>query len=112
MYARIIKFLTLASLVLGSATLSAETTIKLYVSSMSEDVAALGFSVDGKEYGGMGKMYSKGGLPSGAVYDFGVRVGGVFGQSVSCGSRKISTSSSVRLSYKDGHCSVSVSRRP
>lgn len=110
---RILKaFLIAAPLVLFMPVSQAQSTIKVDVVSTSKDVKALGFTVGGKDHGGMGKSYSKKGLPAGAVYQFGIRIGSVFGDSVACGSRKLSSSSRVTLKYNGKSCSITVKAQP
>lgn len=86
--------------------------IQVSVRASSPAVSALGFQVNGKKYGGMGKSYSKSGLPSGS-YQFGVRINGVFGTDVPClakGKKAISLSKDTNaiLNYSNNRCTVQV----
>lgn len=85
--------------------------IQVNVSSPSS-VSALGFTVDGKKYGGMGKSYNKSGVPTG-MYRFGVRVNGIFGNDIACFNQgKISVfltkDSDVTLIYNNNRCTAKV----
>lgn len=84
--------------------------IQVSVRSSSPAVSALGFQVNGKKYGGMGKSYNKSGLPSGS-YQFGVRINGVFGTDVPCfgqGKKAVSLSKDTKatLNYSNNRCTV------
>lgn len=57
------------------------------VKSSSKEVSGIGFSVDGKNHGGMGKSYTKANMPAGS-YAFGIRVDGLFGTDVGCKTPK------------------------
>lgn len=84
--------------------------IQVNVQSSSKQVSALGFTVNGKNYGGAGSSYSKKGVPTGN-YTFGVRVGGVFGTDVGCtmngkGSIALNSDTTAVLSYNGKNCSL------
>lgn len=51
--------------------------IQVDVQTSSNDVYALGFTVNGEQHGGPGKHYSKNDMPADAAYTFGIRVGGL-----------------------------------
>ena len=90
--------------------------IQVYVKTLSNDVAALGFTINGKNYGGMGKSYIRNNAPAGS-YTFGVRVGGIFGDDVGCmtaqgkDSIMINGNTTAILTYKGKQCTVKVINR-
>lgn len=61
--------------------------IRVDVQSNSEGVYAVGFVVNGNQYGGPGKSFSQDNLPAG-VYTFGIRVGGLIidAEDITCAS--------------------------
>lgn len=84
--------------------------IQVNVQSPSKQVAALGFTVNGKSHGGAGSSYSKKDMPTG-VYTFGVRVGGVFGTDVGCtmngrNSVNLRTNTTAVLNYDGQKCTM------
>lgn len=70
MYKRFLYFLVLLFFIPSCYAIhvSAQTS--------SNKVYALGFQLNGKDYGGAGTKYSHGDLPAG-MYTFGIRVGGL-----------------------------------
>jgi hypothetical protein len=67
-----------------SCVISTTYAINVNVHSTSKSISALGFTVNGKNHGGMGTSYSATNMPSGK-YSFGIRVGGaMMGKDVSC----------------------------
>lgn len=71
------KIYSILSAVLLLSMSVAAHAIQVNVSTTSNEVYALGFTVNGTEYGAAGNHYSKSDLPAGAEYKFGVRVGGL-----------------------------------
>src|SRR5690348_14812541 len=64
--------------------ISSTYAININVQSTSKNVSALGFTVNGKNHGGMGSTYNAKNMPIGK-YSFGVRVGGtILGKDVPC----------------------------
>ena len=62
---------------------SSSFAININVKSTSK-VSGLGFTVNGKNHGGSGSMYSAKNMPVGK-YSFGIRVGGaIFGKDIPC----------------------------
>lgn len=103
------KLIVLSALLLGFAAQSSALSISVQ---SSGSVSALGFTLNGKNYGGAGTSYSKSGLPSGS-YSFGVRVNGLFGNDVPCTYKGRSTvalnkDTSAYLKYSGNHCTVSI----
>ena len=114
----------LCGLILGFSgiTLAAHGTAKKTITIQvwsPQQVTALGFQANkqkgllAKNYskGGLGNNYSSSGHPAGVKYSFGIKVGG---KSVSCGSKKLTENSVVKLilKTKDGKvvgCTNSVS---
>jgi hypothetical protein len=70
--------------VLLSSLISTSYAINVNVQSTSRNISGLGFTVNGKNHGGMGSNYRATNMPTGK-YTFGIRVGGsVFGKDVPC----------------------------
>lgn len=95
--------------------LSNSYAINVNVRSTSNDVSALGFTVNGKNHGGMGTSYSAMNMPAG-TYTFGVRVGGaVFGTDVPCnpvsGSKYVNLNkdTTATLVYDGKSCKLKIS---
>jgi uncharacterized protein YegJ (DUF2314 family) len=89
--------------------------ISVNVQTSSKDVSALGFTTNGKNYGGMGKSYQKSNMVAG-TYTFGVRVGGLTGTDVGCTSQgkeevSINNDATVTLNYDSKKCSMLVSSK-
>ena len=106
------KFLTIlafSTIIIGVSLQSVALSISVQ---SSGDVSALGFTLNGKNYGGAGTSYSKSGLPSGS-YSFGVRVNGLFGNDVPClykgkSTVALSKDTAAFLKYSGNNCSVSI----
>ncbi|MDX1902343.1 MAG: hypothetical protein SFW66_10160 [Gammaproteobacteria bacterium] len=86
----------------------ASYAIQVDVQSTSKDVAALGFTVDGKNHGSMGKKYHATGMPVG-VYSFGIRANSIFGKDVACslngqGSVTLQRDTTAVLDYDGNQC--------
>ncbi len=71
------KFLKVPAALVLFSLMSICYAIQVNVQSPSEGVYAVGFTVNGAQYGGPGKSYNQGGMPVGAAYAFGVRIGGL-----------------------------------
>lgn len=69
-----------------SLCFSTSYAIQVNVQTSSSDVYAVGFKVNGSEHGGAGNSYTESGLPSGASYIFGMRIGGLIigAEDISC----------------------------
>jgi hypothetical protein len=77
-------------------------------------VKALGFTVNGKSYGGRCCTYNKTNMPAGN-YSFGVRVGSLIGGTdISCVTRRrnptvmLNTDSIATLSYANNKCKLNI----
>ena len=84
--------------------------IEVSVQSPSDNVSALGFTVNGKNYGKAGHAYSKSDMPAGS-YQFGMRVGGLFSPDIGCSlngkeSVYLKTDTRVTLNYDGGKCRI------
>lgn len=69
----------------------------------TDKAAAVGYLVDGKRLGGLGKTYSGHG-PSNKEYSFGFRKSAFRGEDIPCGSLVLNKSSKVRLVMKGDRC--------
>jgi hypothetical protein len=89
---------------------------KVTVQSPSKEVSALGFTVNGKNSGGLGKSYTKNNMQAGN-YTFGIRINGMFGTDVGCKSANGKSSFSLKsdtvatLSYKNNSCLLKISSK-
>lgn len=100
---------------LGLILFSIESSaIQVIVHSPSHDVYALGFRLNGKDYGGKGTYYSKTNLPPG-MYTFGVRVGGLLigAKDVGCFAKgrksvMLKSDTTAVLHYNGKTCSASI----
>lgn len=88
--------------------------IKVNVQSSSSGVGALGFTVNGKNHGGMGRTYSANGMPVG-TYTFGIRAGGALtGTDVGCATSSgkktvtLNKDSTAVLKYDGKRCTMSI----
>lgn len=100
----------LSSILLSSMSYA----ITVSVHSPSNEVYALGFQLNGKDYGGAGTSYSRSNLPAG-MYIFGIRVGGLLigAKDVGCpykGKKAVMLSKDTRavLNYNGRTCSTSI----
>lgn len=90
--------------------------IQVHVQSSSQQVSALGFTVNGKNYGAAGSSYSKNNAPSG-VYTFGIRINGIFGKDVGCktsdGKNQVTLNADTTaiLDYNGKQCVLNLSSR-
>ena len=105
---KLLKLIALSAIVFGVAAQSSAMSVSVQASGVS----ALGFTLNGKNYGGAGTSYSKSDLPSGS-YSFGVRVNGLFGNDVPCtykgrSSVALSKDTSAYLKYSSNRCTVSI----
>jgi len=98
-----------------SCLLSTSYAINVSVQSTSKDISALGFTVNGKNHGGMGTSYSAKDMPTGS-YSFGIRVGGVIsGKDIPCnanGSKKnvnLNKDTNAILEYNGTNCILKIS---
>jgi hypothetical protein len=91
------------------------SALEVNVQSPSNGVSALGFSLNGKSYGGMGRSYVKSNLTPGA-YQFGVRVGGIFGKDIPCLAAnnqavQLKNNTTAILTYSNNRCTVQISSK-
>jgi len=90
--------------------------IQVTVQSASDEVYALGFRLNGEDYGKAGRYYSKSDLPVG-MYTFGIRVGGLVigAKDVGCpakGSKsvKLTHDATATLMYNGKTCYAAISQ--
>ncbi len=106
---KFLKLIALSTILVGVAAQSVALSVSVQ---SSGSVSALGFTLNGKNYGSAGTSYSKSGLPAGK-YSFGVRVNGLFGNDVPCTYNGKSTvalnkDSTAMLKYSGNRCTVSI----
>lgn len=89
--------------------------ISINVQSTSNEVAGLGFTVNGKNHGGRGNSYTATNMPAG-TYTFGIRVGNsLFGKDVSCytgnGMNRVNLKNNTNaiLEYDGKNCKLRLS---
>lgn len=87
---------------LCSLQLVAEDTIRVTVIA-TDQAAAVGYLVEGKRTGGLGKSYSGHG-PINKIYSFGYRKSAFRGNDIPCGSLVLNKSSEVKLVVKGDRC--------
>lgn len=87
---------------LSSYHLFAGDTIQVTVTAIDK-AAAVGFLVDGRRIGGLGKTYSGHG-PINKKYSFGYRTSAFSGVDIPCGSTVLNKNSKVKLIIKEGQC--------
>jgi hypothetical protein len=87
---------------IGSFYVFAEDTIRITVIA-TDKAAAVGYLVEGKRTGGLGKTYSGQG-PVNKKYSFGYRKSAFSGSDISCGSLVLNKSSEVKLVVKGERC--------
>lgn len=106
---KLLQLIALSTIIVGVAAQSSALSVSVQ---SSGGVSALGFTLNGKNYGGAGTSYSKSGLPSGN-YSFGVRVNGLFGNDVPCtykgrSSVALNKDTAAFLKYSGSRCTVSI----
>lgn len=77
--------------------------IQVKVETDYKRAAAIGFKVDGKEYGALGKSYS-GVAPADKLYRFGLRKDSIFGSNLDCGALLLTHNARVNLVVVDDVC--------
>ncbi|KTD51368.1 hypothetical protein [Legionella quateirensis] len=81
----------------------AADTIKITVKTMEKNAVAIGFTVDKKEFGTLGKSYSGRG-PKDKEYNFGYKKDSLFGDNINCGSLTLTQDSTIVLMVQDNKC--------
>lgn len=104
------SFITICLFLLFSSTYA----ININVHSTSK-VSGLGFTVNGKNHGGMGSSYSAKNMPKGK-YSFGIRVGGaISGKDIPCNSGNgqkyvnLKKDTNATLQYSGKSCMLKIS---
>jgi hypothetical protein len=100
------KLVIIASILTTSLSAYA---ITISVKSSAKDIQGLGFTTQGKQYGGMGSSYKKSGMKPGE-YEFGLRKDG---KDIGCSAdgkkqAQLSKSTHVLLMLKDGQCEAKI----
>jgi hypothetical protein len=84
--------------------------IQVKVQTSAKNISGIGFSVEGKQHGGLGKSYETSNLPEG-MYTFGLRQKG---QDVGCTTKegeesiKLTKDSIATLDYDNGKCTLKI----
>ncbi|HBB6896458.1 TPA: hypothetical protein I8038_000480 [Legionella pneumophila] len=81
----------------------ASDTIMITVNTKEKNAIAIGYSVNGNQYGGLGSSYSGHG-PKNKEYQFGYKTDSIFGKDISCGSMTLSQDSKVTLVNNNNQC--------
>lgn len=100
-----IKYFSCGVISLLSAHAFAADVLKITVKTSERTAAAIGYTVEGKSSGGIGKSYSSIG-PKNKQYSFGYRKNSIFGTNIPCGSLTLSEDSTVVLIYQNNECRV------
>lgn len=98
-----IKFFSALIITLFSLQSVASTTIRVNVRTNEPKASALGFSVDGKRTGGIGRSFSGRG-PVNRTYLFGYKTKAPQRTNVSCGSHVLTKDSTVTLVTQGNRC--------
>ncbi|AMP89461.1 hypothetical protein [Legionella pneumophila] len=81
----------------------ASDTINITVITKEKNAIAIGYSVNGNQYGGLGNSYSGKG-PKNKEYQFGYKKDSIFGKDISCGSITLNQDSKVTLVNNNNQC--------
>ena len=97
------------SLIISFCSLSAfaADTIHVTVKTKEKAVVAIGYSMDGKNAGGLGKSYSGKGLKN-STYVFGYRKNSLGGADIKCGALVLNKDSEITLVAKGDSCETVV----
>lgn len=90
--------------VVCSTSIFAQDRIEITVVAPGKAMA-VGYKVEGKKAGGLGRTYSGIG-PVNKEYFFGYRKNALSGEDIPCGSVVLSKNSKVKLITKDSQCSM------
>lgn len=99
-----IQYAAWVLITLVSVQVYADDKIKISVDTGEQSVAAIGFTVDGRNSGGPGKSYTGKG-PKNKEYKFGYRKDLLRGTDIPCGRATLSKDSHVTLVVKEDTCS-------
>ncbi len=88
---------------LFSMQVSAADIIKVTVKTSEKAAVAIGFTVEAREFGTLGKTY-KGKGPVNKEYRFGYKKDSIFGDNVDCGSLTLTKDSTIILIKQDNKC--------
>lgn len=81
----------------------AADVIRITVKTQEKNAVAVGYRVDGKDMGALGKSYTGKG-PIGKEYSFGYKKDSIFGDKIPCASLVLQQDATVKLVYQDNHC--------
>jgi hypothetical protein len=81
----------------------AADVIKVTVKTNERNAVAIGFTVDSREFGTLGKSYSGKG-PVNKEYRFGYKKDSLFGDNVDCGSLTLTRDSTIVLMNQNDKC--------
>ncbi|HAT1868888.1 TPA: hypothetical protein JBK40_15560 [Legionella pneumophila] len=81
----------------------ASDTIDITVTTKEKNAIAIGYTVNGNQYGGLGNSYSGKG-PKNKEYQFGYKKDSIFGENISCGSITLNQDSKVTLVNNNNQC--------
>lgn len=95
--------LTSLFLLMSTNTVVAGETIVVTVKTKEKKAAAIGYSVDGRDYGTLGSSYTGKG-PANKEYHFGYKTGIIFGENIDCGYLTLTENSTVILISQDNRC--------
>jgi len=98
-----LKGLSFIVITLISLQATAADVIKVTVKTKEKNAVAVGFKVDGRETGTLGKSFTGKG-PINKEYSFGYKKDSLFGDKVPCGFLTLQQDSTVTMVYQDDHC--------
>lgn len=102
-----LKCFALGFIILFSAPNWAADRIKITVEIKHKSAAAIGYSVEGRSFGALGKSYLGEG-PKNKKYVFGFRKNSIMGADIRCGELTLKKNSTVILEVKGDKCFIKI----
>lgn len=90
---------------LFSVQVMAADVIKVIVKTSERNAVAIGFTVDSREFGTLGKSYTGRG-PVNKEYRFGYKKDSLFGDNVDCGKLTLTKDSTIILINQNNKCTT------
>jgi len=100
-----LKTFSCITMTLFSLNAFAEEKIKITVKTNEKTAAGIGYSVAGRDLGGLGKTYSGKG-PTNKKYVFGYRKHSIYGSNVTCGEQILTKDSTIILVTQGDKCQI------
>lgn len=100
---KLTKHISCLILALSAFHANAGKNIKVTVKTSEKNAAAIGFTVDNRNSGSLGRNHTGEG-PKGMLYRFGYKKHTPFGDNISCGSMILTENSTVTLLLQGDQC--------